>query len=308
MIKNIISIKSANQSEKILKDDKCFPYSMSDQYRLLSDHFKIDFSATIELLELLPVFVGGERHKELRKQMAIAMSQNKEAQHQIVNNYLNKIPKILDVNKNIDLKEELFIPMWRDLININDEFTTEEILLIEKIPLLFNKYLSINQRKKINQEITEFMKRNACKNNDYLFKLGSHSLGFTPLIESLCLSLHEIFKVNIGKKLSEINYSNLYPTSAVPMTERYDANGNIYHCPINSKEYSESENQMLLFGAGSHVCLGGPLSRYIWDCLTKVLKSLDLKINSSNLSTKNSSEYMVNDVFIRTEKFLISFS
>jgi hypothetical protein len=312
MAKKLLTLKHPKEVPVFLRDESWVPKSMAEEYQRISEHFNIDFSSSIALLNLLPVFLYGQKHKEARKAMALQMAEVKLEQEDRVVEYVKNLKKLLVPNKNISFKNDFVLPLWRHVINVRDQFTLSEMELIEQVPHLFNRNLSISQRIKINAEINRILETVTLPNEGYLFKIGSHALGYTPLIESICLSLHDIFSKNIDKKLRDIEYPELFSISAVPLTERVKGN-EIMQCTFHSNEYSADENNKLIFGAGSHACLGGPLSKFIWTEIVSQLKELNLTITKSKLHlTSSSGNYLdsglITDPFLRSDDFVLCFS
>jgi hypothetical protein len=124
--------------------------------------------------------------------------------------------------------------------------------------------------------------------------------------------LYQIFKENIGVSLKDIRYPSEILVSAVPRTDRWMGD-ELVGCPLYSEGYSKEINQQYMFGIGSHVCLGGPISRFIWPQIIKrlalcslAIDSVDLKFVNSSSSDRNSDldkKNLLNDPFTRTKDF-----
>jgi hypothetical protein len=306
-------IDNAEDVQKTLRDDKNRPISMADEYRILQERFQLDFSASIRLFELLPVFSSGPRHKELRKEMAKSTATLRPSQEIAVKNYVHQLDKLLIPNVVIDLKNQFIKPLWRDSVNIQHNFSEKELDLIEDISLMFNRDLSINKRLAINNRLVEFIFNNDSDNELALLELGNQVLGFIPLIESITISLFTVFKNNIGVPLNAISYSSEIPASAVSGTARWVGDMRV-RCPLHSPDYTKENNQKLMFGHGSHSCLGGPISRFIWLEVIKRLALSPLFVDSTDLHFLNppianadlkqsTGDNLIRDTVTRTENF-----
>jgi hypothetical protein len=305
-------LTTPQEVEQVLKNETNPPYSMADEYRRISKRFQIDFSASIALLERLPVFLAGEDHKHFRRKMATTMARLKSAQELAIKSYVLHLDNILVSDKVIDLKNDFIRPLWRHFANVDQSFSSGDLDLIEEIPYLFNKNSSIKKRIEINQRLTHYLSSAAIDDEAVLDRLGHYILGYTPLIESLTISLFEIFKQNKGRALSQIKFPREILASAVPRTDRW-VGDRLVGCPLHSPHYSQTVNQEYMFGIGPHVCLGGPISRFIWPLITARLARSPLVIDDVNLDFLNSSSIsrasndkqpqLMDDPFIRTLNF-----
>jgi hypothetical protein len=283
-LKKYTVIQSAEEVKGLLKKDLP-PISMADIYQLISERFRVDFTAVIKLLRLLPVFISGKEHLRVRSLMAAQINANEKSQKILIKKCVADLCSLILMHKSIEIRGQFLEPTWRSLVNCNEQFTDTELNLIVRLPHLFNAKLSIKDRLLINQELQQLLVGKDDKDN-YLILLGLNTLGYTPLVNTLMLSLHTLFSNHTGSHLSEIVYPRRIFLSAIPVTDRV-IDEKIIRCPINSDKYTASENQQLIFGAGLHTCLGAALTNFIWSELTSQLSCIDLKIGSSQIKRDN---------------------
>ena len=308
-------IDSAEEVQRILRDDANRPFSLAEQYRTLQHRFQLDFSASIRLLELLPVFLSGSKHKELRKEMAKMTAVLRPAQELAVKEYVCQLDQLLTPNVTIDLRNQFIKPLWRHLINIRGDYTDIEMGLIEDTSLLFNRDLSIVKRLAINNRLADYLSKADSAGDDSLIKLGGQVLGFVPLVESITISLHTIFKNNVGVSLNTISYPVEIPISAVPGTARWVGDV-LVGCPLHSPGYSKEINQKLMFGSGLHSCLGAHISRFIWPEIIQRVALSPLIVDSTELhflnppnpndELKSIGDRLIRDTVTRTENFKLT--
>jgi hypothetical protein len=308
-------LHSADEVERVLKNEAYPPTLIADAYRTLEQRFHLDFSAAIRLLECLPVFLSGQKHKRIRKDMATSMAAVRIEQELAISKYIVHLDDLLIPNQTIDLKNNFIKPLWRHLVNFNHQFSSEYLNLVEEIPYLFYAKLSIKRRIEINQRIAQYISTIDAEDEKEWIRLGQHVLGFTPLIESFTISLYDIFIKNQGIALSDIHYPSAIPISAVRTTDRW-VGDEVVRCPLHSNQYSNEINQKYMFGVGPHACLGGPISRFIWPLVTQRLSLSPLIINDvalscaypslMNMDTGEVDFDQMNDPFVRTQNFQLT--
>ena len=121
-------------------------------------------------------------------------------------------------------------------------------------------------------------------------KLATYVLGRDSLAGTLGASLVGVFSGNAGKRLDEIVYPDLPADSGVPFAERVAlddfavdnasiAKGDRVRLYFRAFAFAEtSADQVHMFGAGSHSCLGRQFSVELWKCMTKRLSRISGRV------------------------------
>ncbi len=319
-MKNFDLADTFEDAKLTLKSSSYQPISMADSYKALGKRLGFDFSPTIQLFELLPVFLDEKKHAQIRKKMAISLANSRVKQEYAAQIAINSLSNLLASAAPIDLMAEFINPLWRSIAKESAGYDHANLTLMDDIPRLFDSRLRIKERMEINERLRLFIELESDNTEDKLILLGQNVLGSGPFIGTLTLSLHEIFSKNLGKKLKDIRYPTGFPRSSLEVTDRNykehsgsSFDSKVTHCVIHSKKYSTHENHLAMFGLGEHVCLGLPVSNNIWTLLTEKLASMSQTILTSKLDLKYSpaeAEYdllEIVDPFLRPNYLYVQF-
>jgi hypothetical protein len=288
-----------------------YAYPMADVYNELSTKSGIDFSAAILLMKHLPIFLDGDDHKDKRKRMAQVYADTRSRQEQNISSCIDQIIFEISVyNGEYDIIEGLANPIWRalqDAICDLDRIYIEPEL-VREIPRLFDPNLSLRRRKLINDKISDHLSNiSSFEQPEFFDRIALLVLGVRPLVNSLALSLYKIAELQKHVKLNEIEFPKSFSHSALTFVDRiarksveihgqcYDE-GTRFRCVTVDETYLDIENQKNMFGLGAHLCLGRPISMYIWKQLTASLGTLSKMIKPMEL------QYAQNEPFIVVSK------
>ena len=274
--------------QALLRDETHVPLSMAHTYRMISQRLKVDFSASIRLLDVLPVFIHGDKHKAIRKQMATQMASKRGAQEQAARTLIEQLGQRVTPDQPAELISGWVHPLWRHINGLDSDVDDDLFGFIVDAPQLFNMKSTLRERLKINAWIERFIALDESTADDRLVELGQSVLGFTPLSATLTLSLHHVFASNLGKPLCDISYPALFPKSAVQTTDRYQSGtpqeADLVRCVIHSPHRTTEQNGATLYGVGEHVCLGRPLANAVWSMLTAKLLRMPHRVLACNLT------------------------
>ncbi len=115
-------------------------------------------------------------------------------------------------------------------------------------------------------------------------------LGYDALIGTLGESLRYLFERHNGLQLSQIPFPDNPPETGVAYVARkargdFDfagasiKQGQRIRVTLQSSAYSDDPKQQVrMFGAGAHSCLGRPLALDLWRLLTERLRTIDLRV------------------------------
>jgi len=287
------------------------PYSIAGNYQKLADRFNLDFTAILHFIGFLPVFLHGQKHLDLRKKMVSYLASTKKNDEIMVRQFTSSFIKKVSENGDCRVKSDYLLPLWKGIIKSRNHFDEDEINLIERLPGLFNIYLPLRERIEINQLLDDFSKKH--KSDDSMMMLALHSLGFSPFINSILMSLNECMAKANGKAFKDASLDFTLGISSFTYTDRHDKDS-YYRCALYSKKYSAQENSKLMFGHGVHACIGKNLTNMVWKYLIESLCQIPHKIEHSELTMQKIPYYKFNshdevaDPFINCDELEIIFS
>lgn len=289
----VLLADSFAESRQILKCRRYPPTAMADQYRLIGEQLGVDFSPTIRVLELLPVFLSGRRHAEVRRAMALGIASARERQQRAAQQVIDRLPGLLAPGGRIELMKEFVLPLWQAIAEANCVAGDAHLELVSDITRLFDSRLRLRERLRINEQVRAFIESAPESVEQRLMTLGQNVLGVGPFTGSMAMSLHHVFSSNLNRPLSGLAYPASFPVSALPVTDRIVSNDTaeaaaddvvVRRCVLHSKQFSTKENEEALYGIGEHACLGRPIASTVWSMVILKLGEIDRAIESSTLT------------------------
>ena len=262
-------------------------YRMADQYRELKRRTGMNFDATIQFMDFLPLFDDGEEHIRKRRMMARKLAASRSLQEEAVTTKISSLFQDFFVPpREIELLSEFALPLWRVISGSIADRRDEILDLIDDIPSLFYPTLSIRERMKIDEKLRRFMDVNRSNIDEALCNLSLAILGARPFVGSLVHSVYQVVALNAGKKSSAIKWPEVFPASSLNFVDRIcrhdtriDAHefnvGNRVRCYTQDEAYSTQQNKEMLFGLGTHACVGKGISELSWKLLVQHLAQLD---------------------------------
>jgi hypothetical protein len=277
-------------------------YPMADGYREMSARFGHDFAPAIALLEQLPTFMDGDPHSAMRQAMARVFGAIRQPQLVVAKEFLAEFGAArLRPGQSLDLMDDLSRPLFRAMTRVvtTARDLPEAVLdLIDEIPLLFSPFTALKRRLEINARIGALIARHG---SDILCDVGLMVLGVRPLTGGLARSLHATISGHPGRLLSAMAWPAriiLSPVTYVdrlclePMTlsgEAFAA-GEHLRCLIQVPEWPAEQRQATMFGVGSHLCLGRPISEQVWTHAVELFAARDLRASAAPLEMKPGSD------------------
>ena len=271
--------------QALLRASDQAPLSMAAIYMHMAGRLDVDFEASIRLLDKLPVFLHGEAHKHIRKQMATRMAEQRNKHESIARAYVDKLDQQVHSNQPFEVISGWLHPLWRHMNGMDSPADDDLFHFIAIAPQLFNMAATLRTRLQINAWIERFIALDASTADERLLHLGQNVLGFTPLVATLAMSLHQLLVSHTHQLLADIDYPAIYPNSAVQTTDRYRTSctegKEIARCVLHSRHRTTEQNNATLYGVGEHVFLGRPLANSLWAMLTHKLSRMPHRVMAS---------------------------
>ncbi|KHF24009.1 hypothetical protein [Solemya velum gill symbiont] len=294
----IMTIKFPDAKAVIMSKD-FHSYNMAEKYREMQSRSGIDFSTAISLIEKLPIFMDGEAHKKNRKNMALLIAATKNEQEEEAKNTIDKLLRQYFTNCcELDLVSDFARPLWHAIAVRISQCEDDAQEVIDSIPSLFSPVLSIRKREIINNRLTEIINR---QGEGKILHIALAALGTRPLTGSLALSLYDAILQNITGKASTLDLGYGYKKSSLTYVDRVCTSdthigssqfrsGQRVRCITQSSEYTEEENLSSLYGFGAHVCLGRPISQFIFQHLKEEISGYECSITPVKLEMQENSD------------------
>ncbi len=293
-----IMVENVGCARAIVRSTQFTTYPMEQMYIKLEAATSIDFSATRTLMRNLPVYMDGTEHKKTRKLMAARLAETRSAQEQSAKDALCDLhQKYFTRPCQFDLFRDFAHPLWRSISNSIVDFGPDVMNLVDQLPGLFAPTLSIRKRILLNQQIEGVLRDG---DDGILVDLALATLGVRPFTGSFALSVFDLVRSNPGKKYSELPFEPHYNESSLTFIDRIAsgdvsvegrrfAKGDHVRCITRSDRYSQSDNTSNLYGVGSHVCLGRPISQYVIRLLPVIAKEYPVMLQCVDLSWQKNS-------------------
>ena len=280
-------LKDPVAAGSVIKSESFDTYSMAARYRELGQRTGINFDAIVQLMDFLPVFINGERHRDVRRSMARLLASSKSLQEKATTEAIGVLlEKLFVAPSDVELVSQFAQPLWRAISASIMERSDDMLDLIDEIPSLFYPTLSIRQRIKINEKLANFLETDRTNLHERMTRLGLAVLGAKPFVGSVALSVYDVVVRNAGRNSNQIEWPNVFPAASLRFVDRickhdvqiahhrFDA-GTRIRCHTHDATYPPEHNDASLFGFGRHTCLGKGTSEFAWTTLVADLTKLD---------------------------------
>ena len=287
------------------RDFKVWP--MASVYRDLSAATGLDFSAVIGVFDTHPLFLDGADHKAARANAAKCLSTNRRAHEAVIDGVVDDVVAEIDNRQgDFDLLTELSDVMFYALAQSYCGGRDDLIPLSLSLQGLFLPKTPLRVRKATNDRIQAILDKDG---KEALDQLMISVMGLPPLTSGLVLSLHRIVTENYGKRLCDIVFPETFSESILRFVDRMHAepvvvNGcpyaaqTVFRCITFDADYKPEENEKNLFGSGAHLCLGRPVSQYVWDRMVARLSLSQKRIKAGEIVVKDYEIYVAPTVCV----------
>ena len=294
-------IEDYGLSRAILVSEAFGTYSLADQYRRLQSRLGHGFQQTIELCEMLPIFMDGEAHQSRRRLIARQLSKCRESQLAAADAFLCRFREHTVLpGRTVELLSQFAEPLFREIAGTilgKCSAAIEWVQLAEDVPLLFSSLTPLKKRIEIDRRLGDLFSQGEIDPNDF----AALTLGVKPLTGSLALSLHAVFAKHPQGRTADMAWPDAIPESAllyvdrvalhrVTLGEHTFAAGERARCLIRADAWTEGERHATMFGAGSHLCLGRPLSERLWQMTAACFATCELQVETAPVSIRRDSE------------------
>ncbi|MDR3464758.1 MAG: hypothetical protein P4M07_02315 [Xanthobacteraceae bacterium] len=311
-------VTSASDCRQLISSDKLRPATYADDYRALGQRFNIDFSALVFAFDHIPLCQHGDPHARSRRLASEFLAARRTVVAAQIPDITARHLSAFKRTGKLEVMNDIIEPMIREYLCLISGVEIGAAQSIGHISSIFDRSSGLNKRQAMESEIAALRElivsrlgRHAPEDEVGL-RLAFFILGMDPLRGTLGESLHKLIEANAGLRLADINYPAFPPQTGVPFIER------LVITPFNSgtaafnsgdrvriflQSFSSEQSDLSranFFGAGTHACLGRPLSLDIWQGLTAFLSEIQLR--ASVLSyTPRTSDY----VFTCPEKLVL---
>lgn len=253
----------------------------------------IDCASVIEILDYVATANEGQRHAEIRKNMARVIAANGRLAKAAAGEQLHQLAaELFRERKRVDLVRELIRPVSDTLFQtlLGVPMPPDEGISASQI---FDLYLSLNRRKSIVAKAGAMLETYTMARDRLATEPGYATalkiLGYDSIVGSLGGSILYTLEHASGARLCDIAYPTTLPQTGVPYVERFaskdctlgDANikkGDRIRVFLDpGAQRNHANNGECNFGRGRHSCLGEDLSTWSWRTLTEAFARSPLR-------------------------------
>lgn len=277
-------------------------YPMADSYREMSARLGHDFGPAIALLDHLPTFMTGDGHGAMRSAMARFLGLVRQLQLAAARAFLAEFAAAhLRPGNSFDLMDDLSRPLFAAMNKVAvtaKQLPELALALIDDLPLLFSPFTPLKQRLDMNARLGALIAEHGA---GIVCEIGVMVLGVRPLTGGLARSIHAVVAAHPGARLADMPWPERLTISPVTYVDRIClepvtlgdesfAAGEAVRCLIQVPDWSPEERQSTMFGVGSHLCLGRPISEIIWTDTVALFADCPLRASAEPLAMKPGSD------------------
>ncbi len=273
----------------------------------LSRGLGVDLIETEKLFDNVPLALEGSNHATVRRKMAIDIRQHSNLSLQKFKDFSREnITTSFALKNTFNIVSEVFSPCVLRLMADLSQVCLPPYSSEASPSQLFDKTLSVNRRKMVNEKI-KAIRENAkidLPDDSAEMRAAMAVIGTDSLLASITGSFVYEIERNARRRMSEIVWSQKIPITAVPYVERV-AKRSIRLCDahikkdqrvrlyLDSFESGGDDGYDHYFGSGRHVCLGKAISQQVWRELTTALSATGKRAAIKAVSYR-SSDYVFN--------------
>jgi cytochrome P450 len=286
----------------------------------VGERYGDDFANLKFAIGAIPLMNEGEAHIHMRRRMAEFLAARRPYMAKSLPTLVTRhLGKIADAGE-IDLFSDVLVPFVRDIGTVLAGSTRDIPFDPVAITRVFDRYLSLATLRMVESELAALRAAlakgcpTAVAGGDEDLLVSILVLGRDSLLATLSESVAANLAAGIGRRLDEIEFADFPNETGVAIAERIAtgtfsfggadiAIGDRVRLYLQSLNYSDRITiQRLIFGAGSHSCLGRQLSLDMWPAVTKALGSMGGIVESVEHG------YLKNHIFVMPEHIRVRFS
>ncbi len=282
----------------------------------LSERLRIDLSATLSVMRVLPLWADEKKHIDLRRETAQFLNEGSNLKLMRASSRIDRIMDEKLIGSQIDLLDVVRSSVDVFVHEITGVPPIEKSL--EDMPSVFSSNLGISARLRLECALREQIALMGGlfpneTDRQHLIRIGQWAMGRDALVGMLCLSLHH-FLVDIKGKNLNLTSLPVMPThTSIPAIGRIAKDDNsVAGCPVSSGALIECRLDTLshaperlhrhFFGAGSHVCLGRTLALDFISIFTEKFSALDFSLVPVRFELLRHDVFDIPQVFVVRKK------
>ncbi len=258
----------------------------------IKSRLNVDLADIGRVFENTPVNVEGEEHRERRRRMARALTARTEEALGLFEAQARELcARHLGRDGESDLVTDVFEPLVIELALALTDIALAHHPDFMSPTQIFDKSLSLNRRKLVDQEIGALRQQAHDRMPDDKAELAVATMVFVSdtTLGSLALSFMERVSSCPGMRMSDIAWGDRLTLTAVPFIERMASEaldlagvtvqrGDVIRLFLDRFSYEAPGDRDAFFGSGRHLCLGRPIVQQAWRALARVLAELPFSV------------------------------
>lgn len=258
----------------------------------LADRLGIDLSATISVLNVIPLCQQRHTHPDMRRAMAALIADRSDTlKAQIPTIAATRLSPLTRPGR-VELVAEVIEPLVSDVLStlIGVRLNMAQSSHISRV---FSQVMGVAKRRRLDEELIAL--RHSLQDafpradeQELGLKLSLAILGRDALSGTLGCSLHEVFATTPGRAFCDMDWPDLPPRTGVPYIDRValrdvevggvalDAGRTVRAALSEYENSADPKARLAFFGAGAHLCLGRALSLDLWRAMAAFMRTSPL--------------------------------
>jgi len=269
----------------------------------IAERLHISFPHQKLLRTYLPLGIGGEDHKALRRRFNEEISRNTRRALAAFDEHLtSRISTLLktETSSRFCVVQDLLKAPIRSGNTTIAGIETCDLEDLENLSLFFDGNLSVKRREYIEQLIEALFKQlpATMSTDDKYFRIALLTFNMSSLLASTSESFAVVVKRNEGAKLKDMDWDLELPATGLPMIERRAIAsrtisgkkikaGDLVQLFVDVDVYDQKRGPRysdLYFAAGTHKCPGMNYSRRVWNILARHMRMIEKRLSIRSIA------------------------
>jgi len=303
---------SGQDAVSVLSSSEYCPIHYRERHAALAQRLGLSVESILFSLEHIPLCLDGDLHVQKRREVAKLIGERRTIVDGAIDEIVAKNFGGFARTGRIDVMATCVIPAVDELIAalIGVETGLAEDSLVSRV---FSQTKGVAKRRRMDAELSQLLDRVKSQfPDDSRDRIGSRIalaiLGRDALQGTIARSLRAHFENLDGKPLHSKSMAPVPTHTGVPFIDRQAkveielagdliAKDDVVRCHLDSFEGDADGDRSSFFGAGSHLCLGKPISLKFFQEISRFFNQLNTCVRETEFQLRKDDVFLIPSTF-----------